>query len=93
MSILWYIVKLSQLTHIRSCTKARFPRDDAKCSGDLASLGLTDELTSSELQCAKTSATVLMSDLKYQKWRIFKRNTLNIPLYQRLGQFNKIVVH
>ena len=55
--------KISQLTHIRSCTKARFPRDDAKCSGDLASLGLTDELTSSELQCAKTSATVLMSDL------------------------------
>ena len=61
---LWYIVKTSQLTHIRSCTKARFPRDDAKCSGDLASLGLTDELTSSELQCAKTSATVLISDLK-----------------------------
>ena len=61
---LWYIVKRSQLTHIRSCTKARFPRDDAKCSGDLASLGLTDELTSSELQCAKTSATVLISDLK-----------------------------
>ena len=53
------------LTHIRSWTKARFPRDDAKCSGDLASLGLTEELTSSGLQWAKANATVLMSDLKY----------------------------
>ena len=68
---IWYVVKTSRLTHIRSCTKAIFPRDDAKCSGDLASLGLTDELTSSELQCAKTSANVLMSDLKNQNRRIY----------------------
>ena len=45
---------------------ARLPRDEAKCNGDLASLRLTVEFTSSELQWAKTNDTAFMSDLKYQ---------------------------
>ena len=39
-----------RLTQIKSCTNARLPSEDAKCNGDLASLGLTEEFTSSALQ-------------------------------------------
>ena len=52
-----------RLTQIKSCTNARLPSEDAKCNGDLASLGLTEEFTSSALQWASTSATAFMSDL------------------------------
>merc|ERR1719361_2795534 len=46
----WSIALTFALDQIKSCTNARLPSEDAKCNGDLASLGLTEEFTSSALQ-------------------------------------------
>ena len=62
-----YMVQVKRLTQMSSWTMAKFPREDATCSGHRSSLGLTGALTSSLVQWVSTCATDFTSDLERTK--------------------------